>query len=69
MGTALRRSAATAAPQTLIDSQGVIVAAGTPRALIERWSTREVVELRFADGVIAGPAADSTGAGLRRTER
>jgi lipooligosaccharide transport system ATP-binding protein len=28
-----------------------IVAAGSPRALIERYSTREVVELRFAVGV------------------
>ena len=28
---------------------GRIVAEGSPRALIEQWSTREVLELRFAD--------------------
>ncbi len=28
---------------------GLIVAGGTPRDLIERYSSREVVELRFAD--------------------
>jgi lipooligosaccharide transport system ATP-binding protein len=28
---------------------GRIVAEGTPRSLIEHWSTREVLELRFAD--------------------
>jgi lipooligosaccharide transport system ATP-binding protein len=29
--------------------KGKIVAEGSPRELIERYSTREVVELRFAD--------------------
>jgi lipooligosaccharide transport system ATP-binding protein len=28
---------------------GRIVAEGSPRSLIEQWSTREVLELRFAD--------------------
>jgi lipooligosaccharide transport system ATP-binding protein len=32
----------------VIMDQGKIVAEGAPRALIERYSTREVVELRFA---------------------
>jgi len=36
---------------------GVIVAEGSPRALIERYSSREVVELRFANGAVAQPAA------------
>ena len=35
-----------------------IVAAGTPRELIERWSTREVLELRFS-----APTTDSDGRG------
>jgi lipooligosaccharide transport system ATP-binding protein len=30
--------------------RGKIVAQGSPRDLIERYSTREVVELRFEDG-------------------
>ncbi len=33
----------------VVMDRGRIVAEGTPRALIERWSTREVVELRFPD--------------------
>jgi lipooligosaccharide transport system ATP-binding protein len=32
----------------VVMDQGKIVAEGAPRALIERFSTREVVELRFA---------------------
>ena len=34
----------------VVMDHGVIVAEGSPRALIERHSTREVVELRFAPG-------------------
>jgi lipooligosaccharide transport system ATP-binding protein len=33
----------------VVMDKGKIVAEGSPRALIERYSTREVVELRFAD--------------------
>ncbi|HEV7678426.1 MAG TPA: ABC transporter ATP-binding protein [Candidatus Dormibacteraeota bacterium] len=35
-----------------------IVAEGSPQQLIERWSTREVVELRFVDASGAGDAVD-----------
>jgi lipooligosaccharide transport system ATP-binding protein len=34
----------------VVMDQGLIVAEGAPRTLIERFSTREVVELRFATG-------------------
>jgi lipooligosaccharide transport system ATP-binding protein len=34
----------------VVMDQGLIVAEGAPRALIEKYSTREVVELRFATG-------------------
>ncbi len=34
----------------VVMDQGLIVAEGAPRSLIERFSTREVVELRFATG-------------------
>jgi lipooligosaccharide transport system ATP-binding protein len=34
----------------VVMDRGKIVAEGSPRALIERYSTREVVELRFDDG-------------------
>jgi lipooligosaccharide transport system ATP-binding protein len=34
----------------VVMDKGGIVAEGSPRALIERYSTREVVELRFDDG-------------------
>ena len=34
----------------VVMDQGLIVAEGAPRTLIERYSTREVVELRFATG-------------------
>jgi lipooligosaccharide transport system ATP-binding protein len=37
---------------------GQIVAEGTPRQLIERYSTRDVVELRYADEHINGGVAD-----------
>jgi lipooligosaccharide transport system ATP-binding protein len=33
----------------VVMDHGAIVAEGSPRELIERWSTREVVELRYAD--------------------
>jgi lipooligosaccharide transport system ATP-binding protein len=35
----------------VVMDQGVIVAEGSPAELIERYSTREVVELRFAPDV------------------
>jgi lipooligosaccharide transport system ATP-binding protein len=42
---------------------GRIVAEGSPRSLIERWSTREVLELRFADDDHAAfaPAVEGLG--------
>jgi lipooligosaccharide transport system ATP-binding protein len=42
---------------------GRIVAEGSPRSLIEQWSTREVLELRFAadDHAAFAPAADGLG--------
>jgi lipooligosaccharide transport system ATP-binding protein len=44
---------------------GRIVAEGSPRALIERYSTREVVELRFAGGDQETYAGKLTGLGER----
>jgi lipooligosaccharide transport system ATP-binding protein len=44
---------------------GTIVAEGSPRALIERHCTREVVELRFADEVLDDLAGKLTGIGER----
>jgi lipooligosaccharide transport system ATP-binding protein len=42
---------------------GRIVAEGSPRALIDQWSTREVLELRFAadDHAVFAPAAEGLG--------
>jgi lipooligosaccharide transport system ATP-binding protein len=42
---------------------GRIVAEGSPRSLIEQWSTREVLELRFAadDHAVFAPAAEGLG--------
>jgi lipooligosaccharide transport system ATP-binding protein len=42
---------------------GRIVAEGSPRSLIEQWSTREVLELRFAadDHAAFAPAAEGLG--------
>jgi lipooligosaccharide transport system ATP-binding protein len=44
---------------------GRIVAEGSPRALIEQWSTREVLELRFADDDHASLAPRVEGLGDR----
>jgi lipooligosaccharide transport system ATP-binding protein len=44
---------------------GRIVAEGSPRALIEQWSTREVLELRFADDDHSAFAAAVEGLGER----
>ena len=44
---------------------GRIVAEGSPRALIEQWSTREVLELRFADDDHGAFAAAVEGLGER----
>jgi lipooligosaccharide transport system ATP-binding protein len=44
---------------------GRIVAEGSPRALIEQWSTREVLELRFADDDHAALAPAVEGLGDR----
>ncbi len=44
---------------------GRIVAQGTPRSLIEEWSTREVLELRFADEDHASHAPAVQGLGQR----
>ncbi|MFI5844347.1 ABC transporter ATP-binding protein [Catenuloplanes sp. NPDC051500] len=47
---------------------GKIVAEGSPRALIERYSTREVVELRFQAESQSGFAAKLDGIGERAEE-
>ena len=44
---------------------GLIVAEGAPRALIERYSTREVVELRFGAEPLADLAGKLDGIGER----
>jgi lipooligosaccharide transport system ATP-binding protein len=44
---------------------GRIVAEGSPRALIERYSTREVVEARFEDGSQDSAAGKLDGVGVR----
>src|SRR5438034_9625603 len=44
---------------------GKIVAGGSPRALIERYSTREVVEARFQDGSHDSVAGKLEGVGVR----
>ncbi|WP_448072902.1 ABC transporter ATP-binding protein [Georgenia yuyongxinii] len=46
----------------VVMDHGRIVAEGSPRELIERYSTREVLELRFADDDAAGLALDDVGA-------
>ena len=45
---------------------GRIVAAGSPRALIEHHSTREVLELRYGAGTNEGRALDVAGIGERQ---
>jgi lipooligosaccharide transport system ATP-binding protein len=42
----------------IVMDRGRIVAEGTPRALIERYCPREVVELRFGPGELAGAARE-----------
>ncbi|MBB5869690.1 lipooligosaccharide transport system ATP-binding protein [Allocatelliglobosispora scoriae] len=44
---------------------GKIVAEGSPRSLIEKYSTREVVELRFGDGPLEEYAGKLAGIGER----
>ncbi len=50
----------------VVMDQGRIVAEGSPRELIERYSTREVVELRYAAGTNETRAADVAGIGSRQ---
>jgi lipooligosaccharide transport system ATP-binding protein len=47
----------------VVMDRGRIVAEGSPRSLIEQWSTREVVELRFLaeDHAAVAPAVDGLG--------
>ncbi len=49
----------------VVMDQGRIAAEGSPRQLIERYSTREVLELRFAAGTNQERAADVAGLGAR----
>lgn len=49
----------------VVMDQGLIVAEGSPRELIERYSTREVLELRFAAGTNATNADKVEGIGDR----
>jgi len=49
------------ADRIVVMDRGRIVAEGSPRELIERYSTREVVELRYPPGVPA-PRWDADGA-------
>lgn len=52
----------------VVMDQGAIVAEGSPRQLIDRYSTREVLELRFRAGTNAGRAASLEGVGQRVEE-
>jgi lipooligosaccharide transport system ATP-binding protein len=49
----------------VVMDQGAIVAEGSPRELIDRWSTREVVELRFGTETDNGAEAALAGIGDR----
>ncbi len=49
----------------VVMDQGLIVAEGSPRALIDRYSTREVLELRFAAGTNDQHGAEVVGIGDR----
>jgi lipooligosaccharide transport system ATP-binding protein len=49
----------------VVMDDGLIVAEGSPRALIDAYSTAEVVELRFRDGSPAGYAGKLDGIGER----
>ncbi len=50
----------------VVMDNGRIVAEGSPRALIERYSTREVLELRYAAGTNEERARDVAGIGTRQ---
>ena len=50
----------------VVMDHGVIVAEGTPRDLIDQYSTKEVVELRFGDAPLDSVAAKLDGIGDRR---
>jgi lipooligosaccharide transport system ATP-binding protein len=55
----------------VVMDQGKIVAEGSPQALIDQYSTREVTELRFADdghSDLAGAVADRVGELASRVE-
>ncbi|MEO6821664.1 MAG: ABC transporter ATP-binding protein [Candidatus Nanopelagicales bacterium] len=45
----------------VVMDHGRIAAEGSPRALIEQWSTREVLELRFDEDDLSGHAASVEG--------
>ena len=45
--------------------RGQIVAEGSPRALIDQYSTREVLELRFSAGTNEARSTDVAGIGER----
>ncbi len=49
----------------VVMDHGRVVAEGSPRELIAAHSTREVLELRFDDDDLAGPAASVDGVGER----
>ncbi|MFI5255391.1 MAG: ABC transporter ATP-binding protein, partial [Candidatus Limnocylindrales bacterium] len=55
----------------VVMDKATIVAAGSPRELIEQHASREVVEMRFADGMqaTAGPALEALGPPLERIEQ
>ncbi|MBK9969886.1 MAG: ABC transporter ATP-binding protein [Acidimicrobiaceae bacterium] len=50
----------------VVMDHGRIVAEGSPRSLIEQWSTREVLELRFPAGTNDTNAAQLAGIGERQ---
>jgi lipooligosaccharide transport system ATP-binding protein len=50
----------------VVMDQGRIVAEGSPRSLIERYATREVLELRFSAGTNEERAGDVIGIGSRQ---
>ncbi len=49
----------------VVMDKGAIVAMGSPRELIDRYSTREVLELRFPAGTNEGQASSVAGVGDR----
>jgi lipooligosaccharide transport system ATP-binding protein len=50
----------------VVMDQGLIVAEGSPRSLIEQYATREVLELRFPAGTNEAVAAQVAGIGERQ---